>query len=98
MAPPANGGGISIPTTDAPMSNGGPADDPTWNNDARSPAPRGGDPPRRSSRSRSPGRPADRCDDVHFNVPAVTCGADRLVWLVEEMEARTPATTSTFLA
>ncbi|RPD64647.1 RNA-binding domain-containing protein [Lentinus tigrinus ALCF2SS1-7] len=58
MAPPSNGAGISIPTNDAPMSNSGPNDDQAWNNGGRSP--RGGDPPRRSSRSRSPGRPAER--------------------------------------
>ncbi|PIL31288.1 hypothetical protein GSI_05986 [Ganoderma sinense ZZ0214-1] len=61
MAPPSNGGGISIPTNDAPMSNGGPNDDQPWNNGGRSPQ-RGDNPPRRSSRSRSPGRGPDRGD------------------------------------
>ena len=59
MAPPSNGGGISIPTADSNMSNGGPNDDQSWNNAGRSP-PRGNEPPRRSSRSRSPGRPTER--------------------------------------
>ncbi|KAI0066535.1 RNA-binding domain-containing protein [Artomyces pyxidatus] len=55
MAPANAGGAISIPTNDAPMSNGGP-DDANWNG-GRSPGrPAGGEPPRRSSRSRSPGR------------------------------------------
>ncbi|RDX46794.1 RNA-binding domain-containing protein [Lentinus brumalis] len=58
MAPPSNGAGISIPTNDAPMSNSGPNDDQSWNNGGRSP--RRDDPPRRSSRSRSPGRPVER--------------------------------------
>ena len=60
MAPPGNGG-ISIPTNDAPMSNGGPNDDQSWNGGGRSPQ-RGDNPPRRSSRSRSPGRGPDRGD------------------------------------
>ncbi|GBE77608.1 hypothetical protein BKA93DRAFT_781617 [Sparassis latifolia] len=59
MAPPANGGGISIPTHDTTMSNGtgiGSADDQGWNNGE--PA-RAVEPPRRSSRSRSPGARGD---------------------------------------
>ncbi|KAM5539960.1 hypothetical protein V8D89_006463 [Ganoderma adspersum] len=55
MAPPSNSGGISIPTNDAPMSTSGPNDDQSWNNGGRSPQ-RSDHPPRRSSRSRSPGR------------------------------------------
>lgn len=60
MGPSANGGGISIPTTDAPMS--APGDEQGWANGARSPGRTQGDhPPRRSSRSRSPGvRDAER--------------------------------------
>ncbi|KAI8990500.1 hypothetical protein BD414DRAFT_521716 [Trametes punicea] len=60
MAPPTNGGGISIPTNDSTISNGAPQDEQSWNNGARSP--RGPEPPRRSSRSRSPGRNADNDD------------------------------------
>lgn len=61
MGPPSNGGGISIPTGDAPMTNAAPADDQAWSNGARSPGRGQGDhPPRRSSRSRSPTRDADR--------------------------------------
>ncbi|KAH7926872.1 RNA-binding domain-containing protein [Leucogyrophana mollusca] len=55
--------GISIPSHDANMNGGNaPGDEPSWNNGGRSPVrDRGGDPPRRSSRSRSPGaRDADR--------------------------------------
>ncbi|KAF8899436.1 hypothetical protein BD779DRAFT_1488858 [Infundibulicybe gibba] len=56
--------GISIPTHDAGLNNGTPivTDEPGWNSnggDRRSPGrerDRGGDPPRRSSRSRSPGQ------------------------------------------
>lgn len=53
----ANGGGISIPTGDVPMSNGPQLDHQTWSSaDAASPSrTQGGEPPRRSSRSRSPG-------------------------------------------
>ncbi|KAG1726144.1 hypothetical protein EDB19DRAFT_1753233, partial [Suillus lakei] len=50
--------GISIPTHEANM-NGGPAgrEEQNWNGSARSPGrERGGEPPRRSSRSRSPVR------------------------------------------
>ncbi|KAG2052701.1 hypothetical protein BDR06DRAFT_1056245 [Suillus hirtellus] len=50
--------GISIPTHEANM-NGGPAgrEEQNWNGSARSPGrDRGGEPPRRSSRSRSPVR------------------------------------------
>ncbi|KAI0829025.1 hypothetical protein BC628DRAFT_1361955 [Trametes gibbosa] len=62
MAPPSNGGGISIPTTDSAVSNSGTQEDPSWNNGGgRSPA-RTVEPPRRSSRSRSPGRPSERQD------------------------------------
>ncbi|KIP04932.1 hypothetical protein PHLGIDRAFT_176971 [Phlebiopsis gigantea 11061_1 CR5-6] len=64
MGPPSNGGGISIPTGDAPMTNAAPADDQAWSNGARSPGRGQGDhPPRRSSRSRSPTRDADRGRD-----------------------------------
>jgi len=63
MAPPSNGGGISIPAHDVTMSNGpnlGGADDQTWTNGGgRSPSRGGGEPPRRSSRSRSPGARGD---------------------------------------
>ena len=57
IAPTSAGGGISIPTQDASMSNGAP-EEQSWNNgSARSPGRGpGGEPPRRSSRSRSPGR------------------------------------------
>ncbi|KAI0673853.1 hypothetical protein C8Q78DRAFT_656225 [Trametes maxima] len=58
MAPPANGGGISIPTNDSAVSNGGAQEDQSWNNGGRSP--RQVEPPRRSSRSRSPGRKPER--------------------------------------
>ncbi|PCH34346.1 RNA-binding domain-containing protein [Wolfiporia cocos MD-104 SS10] len=61
MAPPASGGGISIPTHDTTMANSagmGGGEDPAWANGGRSP--RGGaEPPRRSSRSRSPGARGD---------------------------------------
>ncbi|PSR72076.1 hypothetical protein PHLCEN_2v12057 [Hermanssonia centrifuga] len=64
MGPTTNGGGISIPTNDAPMSGSapGPGDDQVWSNGGRSPSRTQGDhPPRRSSRSRSPGaRDGDR--------------------------------------
>ena len=65
MSNAANGGGIGIPTSDAPMANGAPLDHQAWSSaDAPSPSRTqgGGDvPPRRSSRSRSPGaRDADR--------------------------------------
>lgn len=61
MGPPSNGGGISIPTGDAPMSNGAPGDDRAWSSGPRSPSRGQGDhPPRRSSRSRSPTRGDDR--------------------------------------
>ncbi|KAF7791076.1 hypothetical protein EIP86_002037 [Pleurotus ostreatoroseus] len=57
MGSAANGGGISIPTGDAPMSNGAQLDHQTWSSaDAASPSrTQGGEPPRRTSRSRSPG-------------------------------------------
>ncbi|OBZ79801.1 Serine/arginine-rich splicing factor SR45a [Grifola frondosa] len=59
LAPASNGGGgISIPTHEATLANGGP-DDQGWSNGNRSP-PRGVEPPRRSSRSRSPARGGDR--------------------------------------
>ncbi|KIJ66598.1 hypothetical protein HYDPIDRAFT_26934 [Hydnomerulius pinastri MD-312] len=52
--------GISIPAHDANMNGGGAqGDEPNWNGGGRSPGrdrDRGGEPPRRSSRSRSPGR------------------------------------------
>ncbi|THH31044.1 hypothetical protein EUX98_g3167 [Antrodiella citrinella] len=57
MGPPTNGGGISIPTHDAPPSNDGALgrpDEPWANGAGRSPRGQGGEPPRRSSRSRSP--------------------------------------------
>ncbi|KAI0640147.1 hypothetical protein C8Q77DRAFT_112695 [Trametes polyzona] len=61
MAPPANGGGISIPTNDSATSTGGGAqDEQSWNNGGGRSPPRGADPPRRSSRSRSPGRNQER--------------------------------------
>ncbi|KAI0778868.1 hypothetical protein BD413DRAFT_512422 [Trametes elegans] len=60
MAPPSNGGGISIPTTDSGAPNGGSAqEEQPWNEGRRSP-PRGAEPPRRSSRSRSPARKPER--------------------------------------
>ncbi|THH09206.1 hypothetical protein EW146_g8743 [Bondarzewia mesenterica] len=57
IAPTSAGGAISIPTQDTSMSNGG-HEEQHWNNgSARSPGRGpGGEPPRRSSRSRSPGR------------------------------------------
>ncbi|CDO73389.1 hypothetical protein BN946_scf185013.g23 [Trametes cinnabarina] len=61
MAPPANGAGISIPTNDNAISSGPAQDEQSWNNGARSP--RGAEPPRRSSRSRSPARNADGRDE-----------------------------------
>ncbi|KAH9926460.1 uncharacterized protein B0H18DRAFT_1006189 [Fomitopsis serialis] len=63
MAPPSNVGGISIPTQDVTMGNGtglSAADDQHWaNGSGRSPSRGGMDPPRRSSRSRSPGARGD---------------------------------------
>ncbi|KAI0962680.1 hypothetical protein AcV7_001472 [Taiwanofungus camphoratus] len=63
MAPPSNGGGISIPTHDASMSHTvalGGADEQGWSNGgARSPPRSAVEPPRRSSRSRSPGARGD---------------------------------------
>ncbi|TCD62873.1 hypothetical protein EIP91_006279 [Steccherinum ochraceum] len=56
MGPPTNGGGISIPTNDGPIGNSGASNDEAWaNGSGRSPRAQGGEPPRRSSRSRSPG-------------------------------------------
>ncbi|KAH7911616.1 hypothetical protein BJ138DRAFT_896299 [Hygrophoropsis aurantiaca] len=54
--------GISIPSHDANMNGGNaPVDDHSWNNGGRSPVRDRGEPPRRSSRSRSPiGRDNDR--------------------------------------
>ncbi|KAH8099458.1 hypothetical protein BXZ70DRAFT_302886 [Cristinia sonorae] len=64
MGPPTNGGGISIPTHDSSLSNGAPLGGPdeAWaNGGGRSPRrPSGGEPPRRSSRSRSPGVRGER--------------------------------------
>ncbi|KIM82250.1 hypothetical protein PILCRDRAFT_473904 [Piloderma croceum F 1598] len=52
--------GISIPTHEAGLNGGNNGDEQSWNGNAggggRSPRERGGEPPRRSSRSRSPGR------------------------------------------
>lgn len=58
MGPASNGGGISIPTGDAPMSNG-TRDDQGWSNSRSPPRDQGDHPPRRSSRSRSPARGGD---------------------------------------
>ncbi|EGO05383.1 hypothetical protein SERLA73DRAFT_157931 [Serpula lacrymans var. lacrymans S7.3] len=56
---PSNGAvGISIPTHDTALNgnNGLPGDEQSWNGGGRSPGrDRGGEPPRRSSRSKSPG-------------------------------------------
>lgn len=62
MGPSSNGGGISIPANDVPMSTGTPVDEQGWSNGARSPSrtQNGDHPPRRSSRSRSPVRDGDR--------------------------------------
>lgn len=61
MAPPSNGGGISIPTHDTVMGNSSAGgDDQAWaNGGGRSPSRGNGEPPRRSSRSRSPGPRGD---------------------------------------
>ncbi|KAH9950978.1 hypothetical protein B0H21DRAFT_411367 [Amylocystis lapponica] len=64
MKPPTSvTGGISIPTHDTPISNGngvGGGDDQGWSNGgARSPPRSAAEPPRRSSRSRSPGARGD---------------------------------------
>ncbi|KAI0368938.1 RNA-binding domain-containing protein [Pilatotrama ljubarskyi] len=59
MAPSGTAGAISIPTNDSAISNGGTQEEQSWNNGGRSP-PRGPEPPRRSSRSRSPGRKPER--------------------------------------
>ncbi|KAJ3483160.1 hypothetical protein NLI96_g6505 [Meripilus lineatus] len=68
MGPPANGnGGISIPQHESSLGNGGNSDEQPWTNGGRSPpraqhgnsADNGAPPPRRSSRSRSPGAPRD---------------------------------------
>lgn len=49
--------GISIPAHDANMNGGNGGDEQNWNSGGgRSPRDRGPEPPRRSSRSRSPGR------------------------------------------
>ncbi|GJE98861.1 RNA-binding domain-containing protein [Phanerochaete sordida] len=58
MGPASNGGGISIPTSDAPMSNGA-RDEQGWSNSRSPPRDQGDHPPRRSSRSRSPTRGGD---------------------------------------
>ncbi|EKM48719.1 uncharacterized protein PHACADRAFT_266187 [Phanerochaete carnosa HHB-10118-sp] len=55
MGPASNGGGISIPTGDAPMSNSA-RDEQGWSNSRSPPRDQGDHPPRRSSRSRSPAR------------------------------------------
>jgi len=63
--------GISIPTHEVALNGGNNGDEPSWNGNAggggRSPRERGGDPPRRSSRSRSPGRSGGRDGEAGHN-------------------------------
>jgi hypothetical protein len=97
MGPPSSGGGISIPTGDAPMSNGAPGDDQAWSSGARSPGRGQGDhPPRRSSRSRSPtARDSDRGLVMSTLQPVML--ADEILAAVMAVVATTQATISTSL-